>query len=282
MLVSRYPHLAQEPLSIKDVPEFSDLYIDLTISVEPAKDIKDDRFLGKGVFPRDPPYEDPFELQPEIPNTLGIKPIPDSEIDDSVQNQIQSLRRQKQDIKEPTLHIRALMYVQDGSPGMTEELQDFIDKYSSEHPTNVKVATYALRALKAAYQHMKSPQVKQDCVEGGHFALILKLMAVAPRSSKLQSAGIEAFFHVMGSYGIDESLPLPPVMERGRLVGGHFHRVIKTTLLSLTTAPEHVDLQTLLKAMRTVVEYYHTSMLDMRQRLARSVGEKCVSVEGRD
>ena len=103
-------------------------------------------------------------------------------------------------------------------------------------------------------------------MEAGHCALILKLMALQPRSCKLQVAGLEAFFHVMGGYGIDESMPIPPYLERGRLVNSSFLRVIKTTLLSLTTAPEHIDLQTILKGIECVVKYYHTSMEAARQR----------------
>lgn len=265
-MVSRYPHLAREPLSIKDVLEFQDLYTDLTISVKPAKDNSEEKDVNQGNFLREPPYEDPFELQPEIPNKLDLKPIPDSESDSYVEHQIRNLRERKLDIKEPTLHLRALTYVQDGGPSRLEELEDFVDKYTTEHSTNIKVATYSLRALRTAYRHMENPRQRQDCVEAGHCALILKLMAMQPKSCKLQVAGLEAFFEVMGSYGVDESLPLPPIMERGRLVNSVFRKVIKTTLLSLTTAPEHIDLQTLLKGIDCIVKYYHTSMPDILQR----------------
>lgn len=265
-MVSQYPHLAREPLSIKDVPEFQDLYTDLTVSVEPAKDNSEEKDVNQGNFLREPPYEDPFELQPEIPNKLGLMPIPDSETESYIEHQIRNLRERKDDIKEPTIHLRSLMYIQDGGPSRREELEDFVDKYSTEHSTNVKVATYSLRALRSAYRQMENPRQRQDCVESGHFALILKLMTVQPKSCKLQVAGFEAFFEAMGSYGVDESLPLPPVMERGRLVNAVYRKVIKTTLLSLTTAPEHIDLQTLLKGMECIVKYYHTSMPDQLQR----------------
>lgn len=258
LLVSHYPHLAREPLSIKDVPEFQDVYVDETVSIVPAKDNSEERDVNRGNFLYNAPYEDPFETEPEIENKLGLKRIPDS-TDSYIEMQIRKIRERKEDIKEPTIHLRSLTFIQDGSPKMLEELQDFIDKYSVEHPTNVRVATFSLRALKSSYQKMKNHQ-KQECVEDGHFALVLKLMAVEPRSCKLQVAGLDAFFRVMGAYGIDESLPLAPVMERGRPVNASFQKVVKTTLLSLTTAPEHIDLQTLLKGIECTVKWYHTSM----------------------
>lgn len=262
-LVSQYPHLACEPLSIKDVPEFQDVYVDRTVSVEPAKDNSEEKDVNVK-FPYEAPYQDSFESEEEIPNKLGLR-YPD-EISSHIEIEIQHLREKNKDILEPTIHLRSLAYIQDGSPRMLEKLQDFVDKYTVEHPINVQVAAYSLRALRAAYQHMENPRLKQDCVEDGHFALILKLMAVDPRSCKLQVAGLEAFFHVMGSYGIDESLPLPPVMERGRLVNAVFRKVIKTTLLSLTTAPQHIDLHTLLKGMECIVKWYHNSMTPQLQR----------------
>lgn len=264
LLVSQYPHLASEPLSIRDVPEFQDVYVDKTDSIEPAKDNSEEKDVNMK-FPAEAPYRDPFETEKVIPSKLDGLQYRD-DYSSHLKYEFKHLRERNQDVLEPVIHLRSLYYTQDGSPRTLEKLRDFIEKHTAEHPANVQVATHALRALTSAYTQMENPRLKQDCVEDGHFALILKLMSVNPQSCKLQVSGLDTFFHVMGSYGVDEFLPLPPNTERGRLINKLFHSVIKTTLLSLTTAPQHIDLQTLLKGMECVVKWYHNSMAPELQR----------------
>lgn len=261
-MVSAHPHLATERLSIKDLPDFQAVYIDETAKVVPAKDSSEETFVQVGRFRNDAPYEDPFDTEEPIPSTLDILPIPDDYEPTTLKVLTNMMRERREDVKEPTLHLRSIAHIQDGSMKVLEEAQDFIEKYHEEHPSSPKVGVYSLRILRVAYELMKEPSIRQECLISGHLALILKIMNVEPKSPALQVAGIEAFFQLMGSYGIDETLPVPPNCERGKNVSRLSRNVIRTTIVSLASAPDpSCDLRTLFRGLRCIVNWYHTSII---------------------
>lgn len=261
-LVSLHPHLAWEPLSIRDLPEFQAVYVDKIAEISPAKeDSNDARHVSKSKFRRDPPYQDPFDTVEPIPSNISIK-IPDDYDPVPLAYLIRTLRQSKEDILEPTIHLRSLAHDQDGTMETLDEAKGFVEEYNVKHPTNPKVAVYSLRTLSAAYERMESSSLKQDCCTGGHFGLILRLMGVEPGSPIVQVAGLEAFFLLLGAYGMDETLPTPPTVKRGKANSKRYREVVMATISSICTAPGHADdLRVLFEGVRCIARWYHSTMV---------------------
>lgn len=266
-LVSIYPHLAWEPLSIKDLPRFQEVYVDETAKVPPAKDSSEAKNLSPSKFRPEAPYTDPFDAEDPLPSKHNHGDIPDDYHPYSLQHMLEVARERSTDILEPTFHLRSLGNVQDGTAELLEEAEDAIYKYRKEYPNNTKIVVYALRCLRIAYERVKVMSSKQELCISGHFGKILTLMNVEPRSAAVQVAGLEAFFHLMGSFGIDETLPLPPTIVREHVYGKLFRRVVRTTIVSLAASPDpNTDLRTLFRGLECIVNWYHTSLTDALQR----------------
>ncbi len=267
-LTTLYPHIASEQLGVKDLPEFQAVYMDQTTKVVPAEDDSKEMHINKSEFPRDPPYEDPFDTQKPIPSELNIEEVPDDHPPGALDVLCQRLRDHDRDHLEPTIHLRSICCQQDGSVKMMEEAQLHVKKYLNKHPDSPKVAVYALRCLRVAYDKLLEDE-RMDYVTDGNFVLILQLMNMEPRSCAVQVAGLEAFFHLMGAYEFDESLPLPPTVERGEVVSRMFRRVVKTTIVSLATGaggPGRVDLKVLFDSIKCIIRWFHVTLIPRLQR----------------
>ena len=268
LLVSVYPHLTQEPLSIKDLPEFHDVYTDPTPTTTSTATTKGgESHIAPRPLNADPPYADPFDTEPQ---TLGRR-IPEG---GTAEMMIRNLRDQKRDTEEPTIHLRSLAYLQDGSPQKLEELRGFVERYHEKHPRGCRVGVYSCHALKAAYEKLNITNKRESCVDG-HFALVLRLMDVEPTSCTLQVTGLEAFFYLMGGYGMDETLPLPPSVERGHVPNPLSRKVVRTVLHSLsdsTNPSDCIDLRVLFRGVQCVINWYHTKLTPHRQEYVYGMG----------
>ena len=276
-LVTAHPHLAFEPLSIKDLPRFRDVYKDVTSHVPPAEDSSKDANLNASKYPVECPFADRFDTEDPLPSKFDRSSLLDEpdEYRYPVKHMLKGTGERNADLGEPTLRLRFLLNAQDGSLERLAEGEDAIYQYRVQYPTSVRVAVCALRLLQAAYERVNDHAVRQELCVSGHFGKILELMSVEPRSCALQVAGLEAFFHLMGGFGINTSLPLPPTVERGegRVTGAPFNREIRTVIVSLAASPDpSTDLRMLFRGLECIVNWYHTSLSDKLQRCVRVRG----------
>ena len=253
------PHLSQEPLSIKEMSLFREAYQDPNSGIAPVKDELGDDSSLEGPYKREPPYSDPYDKEEPIRSSLS-RDLPN--LDDAPLGLLRTLsgllRHRKEDMN-PSLHLRSLERSQDGSLSQLTSARETVDKYSEKYPTSIRVAVSSFKALKAGLGVIASDSVRQECCVTGFFGLFLKLMKVDLKSCTLQCIGLECFFHLLGGFGFDPSLPVPPNETRSEAVSGASKSLIMATLASLATAPE-CGMQTVAEAVACVVENYNLSM----------------------
>ena len=259
-LESIYPHIAQEPLSIKDTSEFHEVYTDETTNIAPARDDKEEQAINESKFREYAPYTDPYYVEDTRAMYDVMHPA------DNYEKYAKIMRERGDELDAPAFHLKHLERNQDGSLDKVIETRSAIDEYIEKHPKSSKVGFHALESLRAAYELMDDELDLQECCMSGHFTLILKVMAADITSNVLQCSGLKAFFALMGSFGMDDSLPVPAAEKRDMLLSTQTKKVYMTTLASLSTAPEHTDLSILFKSMKTIVEYYHLEMMTSTKR----------------
>ena len=249
------------PLTIKNISKFHDVYTDHTAEIVAAKDDSEERDINEGKFRREQPFDDPHVIEKPIPSPIDKVAVPDDHNSEPFRVLTELMRKRKEDKLEPTFHMRSLGHLQDGSLQQLKEARDYIEKYNVDFPTKVRVAVSSLQTLTAAYELILDENDQQECCISGHFSLILKLMNVEPKSCNLQVAGLDAFFHLMGGFAMDDSLPVPSTENRGqKFVTDMTKKVVATTLASLFTAPEHGNIKTLFDGMRSIISFYNVSM----------------------
>ena len=268
-----FPHLAQEPLSIKEMSRFRSVYHDQTLDIPPAKDISQIDGLGpsvdEGPYKTEAPYTDPYDLEEPIHSPI-FRDFPPS-LEDAPLSLIRTLSgylRHRREESDPVSHLSSLEHLQDGSLSQVMSTKEVVEKYLEKHPKSSRVATQALRALRNGAQLLKSETDRQELCVTGLFTLILRLMHVEPKSCILQCISLDCFFALMGSFGIHHSLPRPN-SERERkqeLLSEPTRSLIIATVLSLSSSTEYGGLKSVVDAMFVVLEQYNLGMNATQKR----------------
>lgn len=264
-LETAFPHLSQEPLSIKEMSQFRAVYQEVSVPTIPAKeetsdsgdDLLDSRYRKEQPYPD--PYEEEEPLRPLPPHELpGFNDPELSEL--SLLRTLSGLLRHRREEADPTMHLRSLEHCQDGSLSQLMAVKRVIEKYLEKYPNSCRIAVYSLRALKSGIEVMESESDRSECCISGFFTLFLKLMHIAPTSCMLQCWGLDCFFQLMGGFGVHDTLPLPPNESRPEPMSDSTRSLILATVLSLASATEYGGLKSIVDAILCIVEYYHTQM----------------------
>ena len=209
-----FPHLAQEPLSIKEMNRFRGVYHDQTLDIAPAKDILQIDGLGpsvdEGPYKKEAPYTDPYDLEEPIHSPVFrdfAASLEDAPL--SLMRTLSGYLRHRREESDPVSHMSSLERLQDGSVSQVMSTKEVVEKYIEKYPNSSRLATQALRAIRIGSQLLKSETDRQELCVTGLFSLILRLMHAEPKSCILQCIGLDCFFALMGAFGIHESLPRP-------------------------------------------------------------------------
>ena len=272
-LESNFPHLAQEPLSIKEMSRFRNVYHDPMSDIAPAKDATPADGLGpsvdEGPYKKEAPHPDPYDIEDPIHSPL-LREFPAS-LEDAPLSLIRTLSgflRHRREESDPLAHMRSLEQIQDGTLSQMLATKEVVEKYIDKYPKSCRLATQCLRALRIGAQLMKSETDRQELCVTGLFSLILRLMHVEPSSCILQCAGLECFFTLMGSFSIHQSLPRPnPERERKQdLLSEQTQTLIIATVLSLSSSTEYGGLKAIVDAMFVIWEQYNLGMNATQKR----------------
>ncbi len=271
-LESSHPHLSLEPLAIRDTSEFCDVYVDTTSDISPIKEEEEEEEEEEEGreerFRTAPPYEEPYEIEPPLKNRRDRAspdiPVYPEGITDSPEglDVFMRLMRRKRDhfLESPTSTLKTLEAQQNGSLEKIENVKGMADTYLQKYPRSCRMGYATANALKRGYELLKEDPDRQECIVSGHLSLLITLMKVDIRSCMLQTSCLDAFYSLLGGSGMDESLPIPASETRATLLSDMTRGVIVTTLVSLSTAPNHGGLRSILNSMRCVVNYYNKSM----------------------